>query len=198
MGRWIIKGTRNGETRQWQLEAADESSAKRLAEAKGVQVLQVISETAIVSRNSTAISLPRDVSSPTPQHVVAIPAVERCGNCDAPIGRLETPHVWQDVIVCSACYGKLVGPVSPQIPSPPAQPQPQIIMMQAPTAPHVPTVHVNSSPVVHMHNTNVNTNTLRASRGCLGSLIHSIAVLIGIIIFIVGILAFVLTVMSHK
>lgn len=39
--------------------------------------------------------------------------LERCANCERAIGRLETPHVWQEQIVCSDCYKRLspTGPV---------------------------------------------------------------------------------------
>jgi len=32
---------------------------------------------------------------------------ETCANCRQPIGALETPFVWSDKTVCSACYAKL-------------------------------------------------------------------------------------------
>jgi len=33
--------------------------------------------------------------------------LEQCANCDAIIGRLETPFIWRDEIVCAACHRKL-------------------------------------------------------------------------------------------
>ncbi len=36
---------------------------------------------------------------------------EVCENCGAPIGKLETPMVFNEHIVCSACYFKLQPPV---------------------------------------------------------------------------------------
>ncbi len=30
-------------------------------------------------------------------------AVETCDNCGRPIGKLETPHLWNDHVVCAAC-----------------------------------------------------------------------------------------------
>jgi ankyrin repeat protein len=33
--------------------------------------------------------------------------METCENCGMPIGKLETPQVWKDHIVCIACYHKL-------------------------------------------------------------------------------------------
>jgi len=40
--------------------------------------------------------------------------IERCANCDAVIGNLETPFVWRDAVVCETCYLKLEGRVSSQ------------------------------------------------------------------------------------
>jgi hypothetical protein len=34
-------------------------------------------------------------------------AMNTCENCGAVIGKLETPSVWQDHIVCPPCYAKL-------------------------------------------------------------------------------------------
>lgn len=39
---------------------------------------------------------------------------ETCANCDARIGRLETPHLWGDRIVCGACHAKLSKPAGAQ------------------------------------------------------------------------------------
>lgn len=33
--------------------------------------------------------------------------VERCANCDSPIGKLETPHVFNGEVVCATCHRKL-------------------------------------------------------------------------------------------
>jgi hypothetical protein len=38
---------------------------------------------------------------------MATTAMEKCANCDRVIGKLETPQVWQDQIVCAECYGRL-------------------------------------------------------------------------------------------
>ena len=49
-------------------------------------------------------------------------SVESCENCGAPIGNLETPHVWRgEKVVCERCYVKLSStpPISPT-PSPAA------------------------------------------------------------------------------
>ena len=32
------------------------------------------------------------------------PASETCANCGRKIGRLETPHVWKENIVCAQCH----------------------------------------------------------------------------------------------
>lgn len=34
-------------------------------------------------------------------------AVEICSNCEARIGKLETPQVWEEHVVCEACHAKL-------------------------------------------------------------------------------------------
>jgi len=51
--------------------------------------------------------------------------MESCSNCGDAIGKLETPHIWRDQIVCAACYDKLAAyqekPGAPQ-PSVRAQP----------------------------------------------------------------------------
>ena len=33
--------------------------------------------------------------------------IERCANCEAAIGNLETPYLWQGNVVCPSCYKKL-------------------------------------------------------------------------------------------
>jgi hypothetical protein len=33
--------------------------------------------------------------------------MERCANCERPIGKLETPHIWQERIVCGQCIAIL-------------------------------------------------------------------------------------------
>jgi hypothetical protein len=54
MGQWQIEGQRNGETRRWKIEAPDEATARRLAESKGVHVLQIAPlDGAIVRANPT-------------------------------------------------------------------------------------------------------------------------------------------------
>ena len=44
-------------------------------------------------------------------------AIETCENCGKPIGKLETPFVWQDHAVCAECMLKLGGG-QPNIPPP--------------------------------------------------------------------------------
>lgn len=36
-----------------------------------------------------------------------ITSLETCMNCSQPIGRLETPNVWQGHVVCATCHAKL-------------------------------------------------------------------------------------------
>lgn len=31
----------------------------------------------------------------------------RCANCEAPIGKLQTPYVWREQIICPDCYERL-------------------------------------------------------------------------------------------
>jgi hypothetical protein len=37
-------------------------------------------------------------------------AMEKCANCGATIGNLETPFVWKEATICAACYAKLARP----------------------------------------------------------------------------------------
>ena len=43
--------------------------------------------------------------------------MEACENCGQPIGSLETPHVWNERVVCAACHQRLsgVGAGAPQV-----------------------------------------------------------------------------------
>lgn len=34
---------------------------------------------------------------------------EKCGNCDALIGKLETPYLWNGTVVCKGCHTRLSG-----------------------------------------------------------------------------------------
>jgi len=36
--------------------------------------------------------------------------VEECANCGRPIGRLETPHIFKNQVVCAACNERLSNP----------------------------------------------------------------------------------------
>ncbi|HTV48662.1 MAG TPA: hypothetical protein VMG59_09490 [Phycisphaerae bacterium] len=38
---------------------------------------------------------------------MASPTLEKCDNCGSVIGTLEKPYIYQDHIVCAACYRKL-------------------------------------------------------------------------------------------
>ncbi len=98
-----------------------------------------------------------------------IVAVESCFNCNSQIGRLETPFLFRERIVCSACFEKLRPkqvtlhdppplPARAPAPQPQAVQQPQIVVVQS-AAP---------SPVYHqsvMQVTQVNKG-----RGCLGAI----------------------------
>lgn len=35
--------------------------------------------------------------------------IETCANCGRVIGKLETPMVWQENVVCPECFGRLSG-----------------------------------------------------------------------------------------
>ena len=48
---------------------------------------------------------------------------ETCANCGRVIGKLETPHVWNQQVVCGECINRLSPPVA-AISSPSAQPLP--------------------------------------------------------------------------
>ena len=39
--------------------------------------------------------------------------MEQCANCGRMIGKLETPHLWNDRVVCAACRQALQSPVPP-------------------------------------------------------------------------------------
>lgn len=34
---------------------------------------------------------------------------DTCANCGTGIGKLETPHLWREQVVCAPCYGRLAG-----------------------------------------------------------------------------------------
>lgn len=42
---------------------------------------------------------------------------ETCENCGAPIGALESAHVWKERVVCAACHARL-SPATPPAPTP--------------------------------------------------------------------------------
>jgi hypothetical protein len=42
--------------------------------------------------------------------------LQRCANCDDVIGKLETPFLWKEQVVCERCYNKLAKVVSPAAP----------------------------------------------------------------------------------
>ena len=39
--------------------------------------------------------------------------MDNCENCGATIGKLETPNVWQDHVVCVQCYAKMAVAAAP-------------------------------------------------------------------------------------
>ena len=45
--------------------------------------------------------------------------MDKCVNCEQPIGNLEIPHVFRDQVVCAACHAKL----DPPAPAPTATTQ---------------------------------------------------------------------------
>ena len=52
--------------------------------------------------------------------------IEKCHNCDRAIGRMEQAYLWQEKVVCAACYARLSAPALPQPACPrPPQPPPQ-------------------------------------------------------------------------
>ena len=51
--------------------------------------------------------------------------VETCYNCDTKIGRMEQAYLWQDNVVCEACYHKLSKPTPPEPPPPATYPTPK-------------------------------------------------------------------------
>ena len=59
--------------------------------------------------------------------------MEKCDNCGAAIGDLETPHVWNNHVVCQTCHIKL-NAGSAAVPLPPATPIPPTPPI--PTPPH--------------------------------------------------------------
>ena len=42
--------------------------------------------------------------------------VEKCGNCERVIGKLETPFVFKEHVVCPECYTRLSTPVQHAVP----------------------------------------------------------------------------------
>ena len=63
----------------------------------------------VISETKPA-SPPRPPLAPLPPRfdVNASRAIdERCENCSAPIGKLESPQIWNDHIVCTDCHRKL-------------------------------------------------------------------------------------------
>lgn len=85
--------------------------------------------------------------------------LERCANCDQVIGRLETPYLWQQTIVCQSCLAKLSS----------RQPGPQITPPEAPTnlCPSCGSSHLVKCSVVHESGT---STTL--SMGLIGGDVH--------------------------
>jgi hypothetical protein len=67
---------------------------------------------------------------------------EQCGNCGQAIGKLETPRVWQDHVVCAACHAKLNAGTTTATPPPvtPMPPAPPALDPQQPTLPGVRTI----------------------------------------------------------
>src|ERR1700722_9356459 len=51
--------------------------------------------------------------------------METCENCGATIGKLETPNVWKEHVVCGACYRKLSSKETEELFQPIAAPRPR-------------------------------------------------------------------------
>src|SRR5438046_3046945 len=83
--------------------------------------------------------------------------MEKCANCDATIGNLETPFVWDERIVCRDCHQKLsrmdseqVEDVAAQIRSDVGQPLPYA----GPTTPPNPSRGIAGSGAIICPNSN--------------------------------------------
>ena len=48
-----------------------------------------------------------DGPNAAPRDKETVVATDKCENCGRSIGKLETPHVWQDHIVCADCIKRL-------------------------------------------------------------------------------------------
>jgi hypothetical protein len=48
---------------------------------------------------------------------MATPKLEKCQNCQRPIGALETPQVYKDHVVCFECYGRMAAQSTPTAPA---------------------------------------------------------------------------------
>lgn len=55
----------------------------------------------------TAKEIIKDNRVQTMATASAASSVERCDNCGRTIGRLESPHVWQNHVVCAECAERL-------------------------------------------------------------------------------------------
>jgi hypothetical protein len=44
--------------------------------------------------------------------------LEKCSNCDRAIGRLETPQVWKESVVCAECHARLEAQAPKPMPEP--------------------------------------------------------------------------------
>ena len=53
--------------------------------------------------------------------------LETCANCGRAIGKLETPHLWQQQVVCEQCVNQLSPPLAV-----PSSPPPQLLPSRHP------------------------------------------------------------------
>ncbi len=110
--------------------------------------------------------------------------MERCANCEATIGKLETPHIWNDEVVCSACHHRLSRNQSLATTSPPSFPvtrvPPEPIIPHSP--PHVVYVQEQHQPVAPSVQTIERTGKTWKGLSCLGAL----TLLGGVVIAIAG------------
>jgi hypothetical protein len=59
-------------------------------------------------------------------------AAETCADCGEIVGRLETPYVWKNEVVCQACYARLSRPADRPAPSSAVDPPNVPVAMVAP------------------------------------------------------------------
>ena len=120
--------------------------------------------------------------------------VEQCGNCGRPIGKLETPHLWQSNVVCPECHGRLTRQATAHLVVPNASsvvplPAPVFHPSPAPTPmPMQPIIIQSPAPTVNVFNQNTQTVNMRVQRrGCLGTIFRMIFLLVVIVVITIAI-----------